>query len=437
MYEAYSLAIFAGIYIVLSLATHHISLPTDLVIPTLIIGAACGRLFGIAVNEFKFLSGQTLVDPGAYALIGMSAFWAGTSRLPVTIALVSVEMTNDPNYLPGIIIAVFIATIVGNYCGESQYHEEIVEMGLPFLPQEPPHELHLQKVESIMTKNPITVKLKDSRSNLRAILDDEEHSHNGFPVVDEKGKLRGLVLRCQVERVLSPDILTSLSNIAIRRESTASPRFGPTKFAPNVDGPDHVVVPLDDANGPKTNSTDSASPSSSLSSPVPNERNNENGTSTQSDIPFTQSPKSSPPNSIYESNQNDRVQNYRLEIDTQLSPSPLSPSMHLSPPFRTRTYSRSRSPSPMSSTDNLKDEVIDLTNVMNSTPAVCWPDSSASKAYLMMRMLGVRHIVVLDREEGHVCGVITRIDFTSHMSHGKHGKIEHFADEHDSNPGKL
>ncbi|KAI9141009.1 chloride channel [Paraphysoderma sedebokerense] len=310
LYEAEILAIFAGMYILLSMATHHISMPTDTVIPTLIVGATWGRMSGLLVNAIKTKLEHTLVDPGGYALIGMSAFWAGSSRLPVTIALLAIEMTQDTNYVVGIVIAVFVATVVGNFLGESQYHAEIHKMGLSFLPQTPARRFNCITVDTLMAPSPRVFYPQDLKTHVNDTLCST--THNGFPVIDAKGRLRGLVLRSQLERYMKsyrqplPNKNGSAVNIHANSE-----KQGPKKY-------------IVDMNGIEKTSSDSDS------------------------------------------------------------------------------YG--------SSSDDM-DEVVDLTNMMNSSPAVCWVDTTASKAYNIMRSLSVRHIAVLDRS-GRVVGILTRKDFT-------------------------
>jgi H+/Cl- antiporter ClcA len=85
------LAIFAVVYLLLSLSVYELLLPTDLVAPNLIFGATLGRLYGVFVNYLKAQMGSPPIDPGAYALIGAAAFWSGTARITVTIAVITIE----------------------------------------------------------------------------------------------------------------------------------------------------------------------------------------------------------------------------------------------------------------------------------------------------------------------------------------------------------
>ena len=50
------------------------------------------------------------VDPGAFAILGAAGFWAGTMRKTLTITVAMFELTDDAVNLPGILVAVVVAT---------------------------------------------------------------------------------------------------------------------------------------------------------------------------------------------------------------------------------------------------------------------------------------------------------------------------------------
>ncbi|KAL7748363.1 hypothetical protein RI367_006325 [Sorochytrium milnesiophthora] len=214
MFSAGSLLTFGFIYLLLSLATHHISLPTDLVIPTLVVGASFGRAYGLMMNEFKVQLGMTLVDPGAYAVLGMAAFWAGTSRMVLTVVLVAVEATGDQTDFFGFVVVVLVATSVGNLLGESQYHMEIAESGIPFLPFTASDKMRSMTVSDIMDRDPVVLdrqySIDDVQSAIGVVKGEPGKSappdvHSGFPIVSDlqSRRVEGLILRSQVEEALA------------------------------------------------------------------------------------------------------------------------------------------------------------------------------------------------------------------------------------------
>ncbi|TPX50137.1 hypothetical protein SeLEV6574_g01079 [Synchytrium endobioticum] len=200
LYHPATLVVFGVLYILLSLMVHGIALPTDLVIPNLIIGATAGRLMGMMINFFKERLGQTQVDPGAYALLGMAGFWSGTSRMLVTVMLIAIESTFELDHVPALLVVCVVATTAGNYLGGSMYHMEIHSQKLPFLPHEPPHELKSRRIDTLMSFPVRSVGPTVPLSQVRDILESGKHS--GFPVVNEKHETLGLLLRSQLHRKL-------------------------------------------------------------------------------------------------------------------------------------------------------------------------------------------------------------------------------------------
>ncbi|KAJ3050200.1 hypothetical protein HDU99_008730, partial [Rhizoclosmatium hyalinum] len=105
-----ALLVFLVVYLVMSCLTYYVALPTDLVVPNLIMGAAAGRILGMVLNEIP----PGYVDPGAFALLGMAACWSGTSGLVLTVIAVTLELTGDFSYLPALIIVSFTAAWVSS-----------------------------------------------------------------------------------------------------------------------------------------------------------------------------------------------------------------------------------------------------------------------------------------------------------------------------------
>lgn len=206
LFDWHVLLVFAFAYSLLSVIVNGIVLPTDLVIPNLIIGAAFGRLIGLGINYFKVRGGSIFVDPGLYAQLGMAAFWAGTSRMSITVALVALETAFELTYIPAILTVVTVATITGNALGPSLYHMEIENRKIPYLEIEPSQ--HAKKtlsrapVSAIMASpTAVIVGMKPLYGDLERLL-AESPKISGFPIVDEEGGLLAMVLRRRVENLL-------------------------------------------------------------------------------------------------------------------------------------------------------------------------------------------------------------------------------------------
>ncbi|KAJ1569629.1 hypothetical protein HK405_013087 [Cladochytrium tenue] len=152
----------------------------DNVVPNLIIGAIYGRLMGYLVNAIRTWAAP--VDPGIYAMIGMAAFWSGTSRLVVTVVLVVLELTGDMGYLPALIIACFSAAWVGGAMGEGLYHMEMENNGAPYLPSNPAHILKTIETSKIMASRLYILRRLETVRGIRRLL--LSCKFEGFPIVE-------------------------------------------------------------------------------------------------------------------------------------------------------------------------------------------------------------------------------------------------------------
>ncbi|KAJ3357922.1 hypothetical protein GGF32_000812 [Allomyces javanicus] len=318
---------FGVTYCILTLATHNIAAPTDLVMPCLVLGATFGRLFGLGVNVIQRAAGVPQMDPGVAAVLGLAAFWAGTSRMMMTVVIIALQSTNEQTYLAGIMIVVIIATVTGNYQGPSQYHLEMETMGMAYLPHFPPHSLKLETVEDVLLREDGEVsprvldkiRLNSDFTVAKALDLLKASTFSGWPVVDAGNHLLGFLLRVQLEELIlekAPDTNTRAPSLTYDADGSS-----PLDTAGALD--DHVV--------------DLGARDVSL--------------------------------------------------------------------------------------------VDDVAVAMNLSPHVVFPDTLAAKAYKQFRNLGLRHLLVVSRENV-VVGILTRSDFHRLVERGLHLQHHHHHHKH-------
>ncbi|KAJ3360493.1 hypothetical protein GGF32_008344 [Allomyces javanicus] len=360
LFEWRTLLIFGSAYLVLSLATHNISAPTDLVIPGLIVGAAFGRLYALGVNILRIKWGLSLMDPGAMALIGTAAFWSGTSRLVVTIIVIALQSTNEQTYLNGVTMVVLIAAAVGNALGESQYHLEIEGMDMAFLPHTAPHALAkltvadriLEDEGSLGPENLASIPLEPEFTVQEALYLLKSNQFSGFPVLHAtKQTLLGFLLR---------DQLLDLVNQAVERVTGK-----PVAAYTTIDRKQRQGLLRRVFGGRKT-------PANALSTLVDRQA---------------------------------RLDQSANELD------------HLMGALVPEVLQQ-----------RLDEAVM---QVMNRSPRIVYPDTSASKAYALFRGLGVRHLLVVDHDNV-VVGMLTRSDFHAMVEEAHHGGHGHGHGGHDA-----
>ncbi|KAJ3124135.1 hypothetical protein HK098_001361 [Nowakowskiella sp. JEL0407] len=183
LWSSKTLLVFILIYLIMSILTYYIALPTDLVIPNLIIGAISGRAFGLMVNFFKDKLSHSIEDPGVYALLGMAAAWSGTSRLTLTVVVVCLELTGDFGNIPGLLTVTVIAAALGRVLGPSLYHVELENNGVPFLDHEPGHGMHTRTIEEVLAVDVQKLFVMKEEEDISTIERAMTTTHGSFPVV--------------------------------------------------------------------------------------------------------------------------------------------------------------------------------------------------------------------------------------------------------------
>lgn len=92
-YHSASLLVFTTIYFLLSCVTYGLSISSGLFIPSLLIGAAWGRLGGIGLQHF--FPDSNWGDVGKYAFMGAAAQLSGTVRLTISLCVILMEATGQ------------------------------------------------------------------------------------------------------------------------------------------------------------------------------------------------------------------------------------------------------------------------------------------------------------------------------------------------------
>jgi len=119
--------------------------------PTLFVGSAIGFLFGIGTQH---VTGSAVVNPSAFALVGMGAFLAAATHAPIMAIIMMFELTLDYQ----IILPLMLACVVGYYTSvtidkRSIYTEALKRKGAGDYRKQLA-ELH---VRDLMKPNPLTV----------------------------------------------------------------------------------------------------------------------------------------------------------------------------------------------------------------------------------------------------------------------------------------
>ncbi|KAJ3323085.1 hypothetical protein HDU76_013737 [Blyttiomyces sp. JEL0837] len=396
LFPTKTLLIFLAVYSVLSIATYYIALPTDIVIPNLILGAIIGRLIGLLVNSLRLDKAVKLLDPGMFAMIGMAALWSGTSRLALTVTVITFEMTGDFQNLPAVLVvtltSAFVTAIFEHlHWGESLYHEELQIAGILYLPHEPGDKLRTMKIvevsphqrrDDIMYLKSKGCTVDDVRRVLRS-------SHNGFPVVDvvlasdgvEKWKPVGTISRGILKGLLAA--LEAKWDAAAANESENTVNGEVDVNAVAGGGVSVAGASMDSV---ATGSTDSSIPA------VP--------------VSTTTSARSMPKSpSMFNLKRNQEgTTNTTKSVNFKTTDEMIN--NNTNNPDDDQKIGQSLPP-------NLEISIIQSCNV---SPLIVNHRATASKVYTLIKSLGARHVLVVD-DENYLVAVITRRDFATHLRH--------------------
>ena len=163
--------------------------------PSLFAGTALGAAVGHAV---AFLLPDATIHPGAYALVGMGAFFAGLLRNPIASVLIVIELTRDYDLILPLMLAVALSiSLSRRISARNLVDHQMGEEG--FIEQEtaPDPTTHIPLSE-VMTRSPKI--MPRDQSILQAVRSVAGTRHHVYPVVDETGRLEGIVTREALDR---------------------------------------------------------------------------------------------------------------------------------------------------------------------------------------------------------------------------------------------
>jgi H+/Cl- antiporter ClcA/CBS domain-containing protein len=165
--------------------------------PLFTIGAGVGALLGsLAVTAIP----AAHVDPRVAALIGMAAIFAAASHAPLASIVLAFETTRQPLGLLPLLGACAAAYLISLLLSKNSIMtERLARRGAPVHHEYAADHLSHVLVRDAAARDVISVRAADTVTQARERIEATGHSHRGFPVLDEKERLVGVV----TERELS------------------------------------------------------------------------------------------------------------------------------------------------------------------------------------------------------------------------------------------
>jgi chloride channel protein, CIC family len=145
-------------------------------------------------------------DRGLWAIIGMAAMMGGTMRSPLTAMIFTLELTQNLNLLPGLLLGCIAAHgVTVLLLRRSILTEKVARRGYHIMREYSVDPLTMVRVGEVMEKHapmiPATMRVMELSDRI-ARRDPQVSRHEGLLIVDQYQQLAGIITRGDVLRAL-------------------------------------------------------------------------------------------------------------------------------------------------------------------------------------------------------------------------------------------
>ncbi len=189
-------AIAFSAHFLLTLVAFGSGAPGGLFGPSLILGASLGSVVGVLMGAESVTT---------YALTGMGAFFAAVSRVPITAIAIVFEMAADFNLVLPLTIGSTVAYLVADRLDPGSLYDRL--LALKGLESEPIADVDLLAnltAKDVMHQPVETLRTQQTLENARQRF--LESHHRGFPVVDDRGNLVGILTQSDITDLDAEDL---------------------------------------------------------------------------------------------------------------------------------------------------------------------------------------------------------------------------------------
>ncbi|KAM9752562.1 H(+)/Cl(-) exchange transporter 6 isoform 2-T2 [Menidia menidia] len=402
-FSAVTLSVFFLIYFLLACWTYGASVPSGLFVPSLLCGAAFGRL---VANVLKVRLGMQIYS-GTFALIGAAAFLGGVVRMTISLTVILIESTNEITYGLPIMITLMVAKWTGDFFNKGIYDIHIQLRGVPLLEWETEAEMDKLTASDIMEPNLTYVYPHTRVQSLVSIL--RTTVFHAFPVVtenrqNERDFMKGNILISNNIRFKKSSVV---SRAAEQRRRCQSMKSYPSSELRNVcdeqsagaenpeEGEDMLQQMLERRHAPYPNLCPDQSPS-------------EDWTLEERFRPLTFH------GLILRSQLVTLLTRGVCYAESQASAS----QPRLSYAELTEDYPRYPDIHDLDLALLNPRMIVDVTPYMNTSPYTVSPNTRVSQAFNLFRTMGLRHLPVVNAG-GEIVGIITRHNLTHEFLQAK------------------
>jgi CIC family chloride channel protein len=189
--------------------------------PALFIGGMLGGVIGRLDSTLLHHTDEPI---GAFALVGMGAVFAGIIRAPMTSVLIIIEMTSGYSLILPLMIANMTAYILARHWRPTPIYEALLEQdGIQLSARRAADGVENLRLEQFTREDAVPRTFRLS-SSAQEIVDDrrDKPAQIVYPVVDDAGKIAGIITPDEIAILSSEPELLPLVNAADVMRPTVS-----------------------------------------------------------------------------------------------------------------------------------------------------------------------------------------------------------------------
>jgi len=170
--------------------------------PSLFIGAMLGAAFGTLTHHLlPHLTGP----PGAYALVGMGAVFAGAARTPITAVMILFELTGEYTIILPLMVAIALSAGLSRLISpDTIYTRKLRRCGIHL--DRPARARTLDRLTVATAMRPLPQPLHPATTLPELATRFATTTDTALPVIDDNGELRGTVLAAETDTATAADL---------------------------------------------------------------------------------------------------------------------------------------------------------------------------------------------------------------------------------------
>jgi CIC family chloride channel protein len=182
--------------------------------PSLYIGGMLGASTGLLTHS---IPGGLASQPGAFALVGMGAVFAGVVRAPITSIIMIFEMTGNYSMILPLMIANIISYVVATRLSPIPIYDALLDQDGIRLPQNELQALRTVTVGAVMTRTVDSLGEQVTVREAFQYIQTLPRRYHSYPVLNNEGRLIGLLTFNDLKRALAAALDgASLKQVASR-----------------------------------------------------------------------------------------------------------------------------------------------------------------------------------------------------------------------------